>query len=84
MSLLLDALIAQRKQSAISYQEYLAKLVELTRQAKDGPKAAAYPSAAAAYVPRRRIIGLLRYRALSSNASRRRLQASVGGGQCSM
>jgi type I restriction enzyme R subunit len=44
MSELLDALIAQRKQAALSYQEYLAKIVELTRQAKHGPTAGAYPA----------------------------------------
>lgn len=44
MSELLDALIEQRKQSALSYQEYLAKIVELTKQAKAGPNAGAYPA----------------------------------------
>lgn len=44
MSEVLDALIEQRKQAALSYQEYLAKIVELTRQAKTGPKAGAYPA----------------------------------------
>jgi type I restriction enzyme R subunit len=43
MSELLDALIEQRKKDALSYQEYLAKIVDLTRQAKDGPKAGEYP-----------------------------------------
>ena len=43
MSQLLDALIAQRRQDAISYQEYLEKIVELTREAKNGPNAGAYP-----------------------------------------
>jgi type I restriction enzyme, R subunit len=43
MSELLDALIEQRKQSALSYQDYLAKVVELTKQAKAGPSAGAYP-----------------------------------------
>jgi len=43
MSQLLDALIAQRRQDAITYQEYLDKIVELTRQAKNGPNAGAYP-----------------------------------------
>jgi type I restriction enzyme, R subunit len=43
MSELLDALIEQRKQSALSYQDYLAKVVELTKQAKAGPNAGAYP-----------------------------------------
>jgi len=43
MSELLDALIEQRKKDAVSYQEYLQKIVELTRQATSGPKAGAYP-----------------------------------------
>jgi type I restriction enzyme R subunit len=32
MSELLDALIAQRKEGALAYQEYLAKVIELTRR----------------------------------------------------
>jgi type I restriction enzyme R subunit len=43
MSELLEALIEQRKQAALDYATYLAKVVELTRQAKNGPGAAAYP-----------------------------------------
>lgn len=43
MSELLDALIALRKENALSYQEYLEKIVELTRQAASGPNAGAYP-----------------------------------------
>lgn len=43
MSELLEALIEQRKQEALNYAAYLAKVVELTRQAKNGPGAAAYP-----------------------------------------
>lgn len=43
MSELLDALIEQRKAAALSYQDYLAKIVELTKQAKAGPNAGAYP-----------------------------------------
>ncbi len=43
MSDLLDALIEQRKQSALSYQEYLEKIVALTRDAKNGPIVGAYP-----------------------------------------
>ena len=43
MSELLDALIEQRKEAALSYQDYLAKVVELTKQAKAGPNAGAYP-----------------------------------------
>ena len=45
MSKLLDALIEQRRQEALSYAAYLAKIVDLTRQAKSGPSAAAYPRA---------------------------------------
>jgi len=45
MSQLLDALIAQRKQQALDYAAYLARIVELTKQAKSGPAATAYPSA---------------------------------------
>jgi type I restriction enzyme R subunit len=43
MSELLDALIAQRKAAALDYAAYLAKIVELTKQAKNGPGGAAYP-----------------------------------------
>lgn len=45
MSELLDALIQQRRQEALDYAAYLAKIVELTRHAKSGPAAAAYPAA---------------------------------------
>ncbi|MEZ4302519.1 MAG: hypothetical protein R3B70_46755 [Polyangiaceae bacterium] len=45
MSGLLEALIAQRKQGALSYQEYLARIVELTKQAMGGPSAGGYPAA---------------------------------------
>ena len=45
MSELLDALIAQRKQGAIEYQEYLRKVVELTKRTKNGPGGSAYPAA---------------------------------------
>lgn len=44
MSALLDALIAQRKSDAITYKEYLAKVVELTTQVKNPAPAAAYPA----------------------------------------
>jgi len=44
MSALLDALIAQRKENAISYQEYLAEVVKLTRQAKSPADAKGYPA----------------------------------------
>jgi type I restriction enzyme, R subunit len=43
MSDLLDALIDQRKQDALAYEVYLAKIAELTKQAKEGPSAATYP-----------------------------------------
>lgn len=43
MSKLLDALIDQRRKAAISYKEYLAQVVELTRKAKN-PGGASYPS----------------------------------------
>jgi type I restriction enzyme R subunit len=45
MSGLLDALIAKRRKDAISYQAYLAEIVELTRLAKNGPAAGSYPAA---------------------------------------
>jgi type I restriction enzyme R subunit len=45
MSELLDALIKQRKHEAMDYQKYLEKIVELTKQAKNGPGGAAYPKA---------------------------------------
>lgn len=44
MSLLLDALIAQRKSDALSYKEYLAQVVELTKQVKNSAPTAAYPA----------------------------------------
>ncbi len=43
MSGLLAALIAQRKQNAIEYAEYLEKIVALTKDIKAGESAAAYP-----------------------------------------
>jgi type I restriction enzyme, R subunit len=45
MSELLDALIAQRKEGALAYKDYLARVVELTRQAKAGPSTGGYPTA---------------------------------------
>ena len=42
MSQLLDALIEQRKQEALDYQEYLKRIVELTRRAKN-PTVDSYP-----------------------------------------
>jgi len=44
MSELLDALIEQRKKDAIDYREYLAKIVELTKQAKNPTGGAVYPA----------------------------------------
>jgi type I restriction enzyme, R subunit len=44
MSELLDALIAQRKQDALDYAAYLAKIVDLTKKVKNGPGGAAYPT----------------------------------------
>lgn len=44
MSELLDALIEQRKQDAIAYREYLAQVVELTKQAKCPSGGASYPA----------------------------------------
>ena len=45
MSALLDALIAQRKQDAINYKGYLAKIVELAKHICDPGAASAYPLA---------------------------------------
>ena len=42
MSELLDALILQRRQEAIAYEEYLRRIVELTKQAKNPATGAAY------------------------------------------
>lgn len=44
MSELLDALIEQRKQEAIAYEEYLAKIIELTKKAEN-PGTDTYPAA---------------------------------------
>ena len=45
MSELLDALIEQRKREVLSYQEYLAQIVELTKKAQGAETAASYPAA---------------------------------------
>lgn len=45
MSELLDALIEQRRQEAMAYEEYLRRIVELTKQAKNPVTGAAYPTA---------------------------------------
>lgn len=45
MSELLDALIAQRKKEALNYQQYLAKVVELTRKAANPTVGESYPKA---------------------------------------
>ena len=44
MSALLDALIAQRKTDALSYKDYLNKVVSLTKQVKNSVPAASYPA----------------------------------------
>ncbi|RYZ67344.1 MAG: DUF3387 domain-containing protein, partial [Proteobacteria bacterium] len=44
MSELLDALIDRRKADAMKYEEYLQKIVDLTKQAKRGPNTATYPA----------------------------------------
>jgi len=44
MSELLDALIAQRRKEMLDYQQYLARIVELTRRAKN-PPTDIYPTA---------------------------------------
>lgn len=43
MSTLLDALIEQRRQDAIEYADYLAKLLELTSEVGTGESGASYP-----------------------------------------
>ena len=45
MSILLDALITQRKQEAINYKAYLEKVVELTQRVNNYEVGASYPSA---------------------------------------
>ncbi len=45
MSELLDALIAQRKTEAVDYEAYLAKIVELTKQARNPETTPSYPPA---------------------------------------
>ena len=45
MSELLDALIALRKTEAVDYEAYLAKIVELTKQAKSPGTTTSYPAA---------------------------------------
>ena len=44
MSELLDALIEQRRQEAIAYEEYLARIVALTKKAKDPGTGKDYPA----------------------------------------
>jgi type I restriction enzyme R subunit len=43
MSKLLDTLIEERRRKAIEYAEYLARIVELTKQVHDPSGGAAYP-----------------------------------------
>ena len=45
MSQLLDALIEQRRQGALEYAAYLARIVELTRMAKNPETGGTYPAA---------------------------------------
>ncbi len=45
MSELLDALIEQRKKEVLDYQEYLARIVELTRRVKNPSTGSVYPTA---------------------------------------
>ena len=45
MSELLDELIAARRSNAIAYEEYLEKIVELTKQAKNPADGNSYPAA---------------------------------------
>jgi type I restriction enzyme R subunit len=45
MSELLDALIEQRKKEALDYQEYLARIVELTKKAQNPSTGYVYPTA---------------------------------------
>ncbi|MBI5059904.1 HsdR family type I site-specific deoxyribonuclease [candidate division KSB1 bacterium] len=52
MSELLDALIAQRKAETVKYEEYLAKIVDLTRQAKNPDGGIAYPKTLDTYAKR--------------------------------
>jgi type I restriction enzyme R subunit len=44
MSKLLDALIEQRKQEALNYEKYLAKIVELAKQVQNPMAGASYPA----------------------------------------
>jgi type I restriction enzyme R subunit len=44
MSDLLDALIQQRREEAIDYQEYLRKVVDLTKKVKKPSETSAYPA----------------------------------------
>ena len=44
MSGLLDALVLQRKQEALDYKAYLAKIVELTKKVRQPETQAAYPA----------------------------------------
>jgi type I restriction enzyme R subunit len=45
MSELLEALIEERRQGAVDYEEYLRKIVELTKKARNPSSGAAYPTA---------------------------------------
>jgi len=44
MSILLDELIKDRKNKAIAYEQYLKKIIDLAKQAKEPQNTSAYPS----------------------------------------
>ena len=44
MSILLDELIKDRKSRAIAYEEYLKKVIDLAKQAKEPQNTSSYPS----------------------------------------
>ena len=67
MSQLLDALILQRKQEAVDYKEYLARVVELTKMASK-------PEIQSSYPPR---INTTSLRSLFDNLTSSRLQQST-------
>ena len=71
MSELLDALIKQRRQGAISYAAYLAKIVELTKQAKQGPAGEAYPKSLSTAARRALYDNLLKNEALPVQVDRK-------------
>ena len=44
MSVLLDELIRKRKEQALSYEEYLKKIIDLAKKTKDPSSSESYPS----------------------------------------